>query len=67
MRKRITKKQKPKFRHFFIDEKVKLGSGNKNQTVAAKNKGQEGFVLQYKVKRRIPLETIDEIRMRFDD
>jgi len=49
---------------YIVEEEcVKLGTGNKNQTVAAKNKGQEGFVLQYKVKRRIPLETIDEIRM----
>ena len=45
---------------------VKVGGGGaKGQTPAAsKAKSQEGFMLEYKVKRRIPLESISEIKMR---
>ena len=46
---------------------VKVGGGGaKGQPAAAahKTKSQEGFMLEYKVKRRIPLESISEIKMR---
>ncbi len=44
---------------------MKVGGGGKgSSSTAQKSKQQEGFMLQYKVKRRIPLENINEIKMR---
>ncbi|CAF4320317.1 unnamed protein product [Rotaria sp. Silwood2] len=50
---------------YIIDEEcVKVGSGGKsNNSAVQKNKQQEGYVIEYKIKRRIPLETITEIKM----
>lgn len=44
---------------------MKVGGGGKGaNTSAPKNRQQEGYVLEYKVKRRIPLENITEIKLR---
>lgn len=43
---------------------VKVGGGKGANSSAQKNRAQEGYVLEYKVKRRIPLENVNEIKMR---
>jgi hypothetical protein len=52
---------------YIIDEEcVRVGTagGKATNQAAQKGKQQEGFMLDYKVKRRIPLENISEIKMR---
>ena len=41
-----------------------MGGGKGNHSTAQKGKQQEGYTLEYKVKRRIPLESISEIKLR---
>ncbi|CAF3674870.1 unnamed protein product [Rotaria sordida] len=50
---------------YIIDEEcVKVGSGGKsNSSAVQKNKQPDGYTIEYKIKRRIPLETINEIKM----
>ncbi|UJR31428.1 hypothetical protein I4U23_018921 [Adineta vaga] len=54
---------------YIIDEEcIKVGSGGGKGNNSAAQKGkqqqqQEGYTLEYKVKRRIPLENINEIKM----
>ena len=58
--------QKTRFIRFF--SQVKVG-GKGSSSTAHRNKQQqqqtpEGYTLEYKVKRRIPLESISEIKLR---
>ncbi|CAF1329366.1 unnamed protein product [Adineta steineri] len=50
---------------YIIDEEcIKVGAGGKtNNAPVNKGKQQEGYMLEYKIKRRIPLENITEIKM----
>jgi hypothetical protein len=41
------------------------GGGKASNAATQKGKTQEGYTLEYKVKRRIPLENISEIKMRY--
>ncbi|CAF1255168.1 unnamed protein product [Rotaria sp. Silwood1] len=50
---------------YIIDEEcVKIGSsGKSNNSTVQKNKQQEGYTIEYKIKRRISLENITEIKL----
>ena len=49
-----------------VVSQVKVGAGGKGQAAQkSKQQQQEGFTLEYKVKRRIPLESITEIKLRY--
>ena len=43
---------------------MKVGGGKGANAAANRGKSQEGYVLEYKVKRRIPLENLTEIKLR---
>lgn len=49
---------------YIIDEEcVKVGSSKTANASVQKARSQEGYTLEYKVKRRIPLESISEIKL----